>query len=86
MDRAAWQASQWHHKELDMTEQLSTHIPQYKIKSLKSEEKAEQKDEEKEKWEQYWKISSEFKKSDNKMGEFQKKYILKNEVKKFSKK
>ena len=49
MDRAAWQASQWHHKELDMTEQLSTHIPQYKIKSLKSEEKAEQKDEEKEK-------------------------------------
>ena len=34
--------SQWHHKELDMTEQLSTHIPQYKIKSLKFEKKKKQ--------------------------------------------
>ena len=25
MDKGAWQASPWHHKELDTTEQLSTH-------------------------------------------------------------
>ena len=45
MDRRAWQASQWHHKELDMTEQLSTHIPQYKTKSLKFGKKKKRQNE-----------------------------------------